>query len=36
MFDQALAEGSTDPISIRWAVDNPFDKSEAIRAKHEL
>jgi hypothetical protein len=32
MMDQVLTEGSTEPIAIKWAVDNPFDKSEAIRA----
>jgi hypothetical protein len=33
MFDQILTEGSTEPISIRWALDSPFDKSEALRAQ---
>lgn len=32
MMDQVLTEGSTEPISIKWALDSPFDKSEAIRA----
>lgn len=31
-MDQALTEGSTEPISVKWAIDSPFDKSEAIRA----
>ena len=33
MFDQVLAEGSTEPIAIKWAIDSPFDKSEAMRAQ---
>jgi len=32
MTDQVLTEGSTEPISIKWALDSPFDKSEALRA----
>jgi len=28
MFDQVITEGATDPISIRWAIDNPFDATE--------
>ncbi len=36
MFDQILTEGSTEPISIKWAIDNPFDKSDAIRAQQEI
>ncbi len=32
MLDQALTEESTEPLSIKWAVDSPFDKSEAVRA----
>jgi len=31
-----LSEGSTEPISVKWAVDSPFDKSEAIRAQQEV
>lgn len=33
MMEQVLQEGSTDPITIKWALDNPFDKSEAMRAQ---
>ena len=36
MFDQVLAEGSTEPIAIKWAIDSPFDKSEAMRAQQEV
>ena len=32
MMDQVLIEGSNEPIAIKWALDSPFDKSEAIRA----
>jgi len=31
-MDQVLIEGSNEPIAIKWALDSPFDKSEAIRA----
>jgi len=33
MFEQVLAEGVTEPITIKWAIDSPFDKSEALRAE---
>lgn len=36
MLDQVLAEGQTEPITIKWALDSPFDKSEALRAQEEL
>jgi len=29
MIDQVLCEGVKDPIRIKWALDNPFDKTEA-------
>lgn len=29
MTDQILAEGVKEPIRIKWALDNPFDKTEA-------
>jgi hypothetical protein len=36
MFDQVITEGTTEPITIKWAIDSPFDKSEAIRAQQEI
>ncbi len=36
MMEQVLVEGSTEPITIKWAIDSPFDKSEAIRAQQEI
>lgn len=36
MHDQILSEGQTEPISIKWAIDSPFDKSEALRAQQEI
>lgn len=35
-MDQVLTEGSTEPISIKWGFDSPFDKSEEMRAKQEV
>lgn len=36
MFDQVLFEGQHEPIAIKWAIDSPFDKSEAMRAQQEV
>ena len=33
MMDQVLFEGQHEPIAIKWALDSPFDKSEALRAQ---
>ena len=36
MMEQVLQEGSTEPITIKWAIDSPFDMSEAMRASQEV
>ena len=35
-MEQVLQEGSTEPITIKWAIDSPFDMSEAMRASQEV
>jgi len=36
MHEQVLVEGVTDPIRIQWALESPFDKSEAKKAEDEV
>jgi hypothetical protein len=33
MIDQVLTEGITNPITIKWAVLNPFDNTEELSKK---
>mmetsp|Transcript_31131 Transcript_31131/g.23146 ORF Transcript_31131/g.23146 Transcript_31131/m.23146 type:complete len:165 (+) Transcript_31131:679-1173(+) len=36
MQDQVLTQGATDPINIKWGIENPFDRSESARAQLEV